>query len=79
MTELLKILNKIDGNPRWKYVEATKYTTQPGESVMGIAMRQLGDRTRWVEILELNARFEDLGPHEYFPVNTEINLPSKKS
>lgn len=53
------------------------YTTTPGEAVAGIALRQLGDESRWVEIRDLNAHaFPDIGPHDYYPVGTELRLPA---
>lgn len=54
------------------------YTTTPGESIMGIAFRQLGNERRWQEIRALNAeRFPNILPHEYYPVGTILNLPSR--
>jgi hypothetical protein len=53
------------------------YTTTPGEAVAGIALRQLGDESRWVEVRDLNAHaFPDIGPHDYYPVGTELRLPA---
>jgi hypothetical protein len=51
------------------------YTTQPGESVAGIALRQCGDEKAWRHILACNPTFSDLLPHEYFPVGTVLMLP----
>jgi hypothetical protein len=51
------------------------YTTQPGESVGGIALRQCGDEKAWRNILACNPTFADLLPHEYFPVGTVLMLP----
>ncbi|WP_425327639.1 LysM peptidoglycan-binding domain-containing protein [Pseudomonas nitroreducens] len=54
------------------------YITQPGESVMGIALRQLKDEDRWPEIRDLNAdRFADMGPHDYYPPGTVLNMPHR--
>jgi len=54
------------------------YTTAPGESIMGIALRQLGDDRRWQEIRALNAdQFPDILPHDYYPVGTVLNMPPK--
>lgn len=54
------------------------YTTRPGESVMGIALRQLKNEKRWPEIIKLNEdRFADVGPHDYYPVGTVLVLPEK--
>ncbi|WP_330114117.1 hypothetical protein SA496_15730 [Pseudomonas sp. JS3066] len=56
------------------------YTTQPGESLAGIALRQLKDESRWVEIRDLNARpFPDMGPHDYYPVGTVLDMPASTS
>ncbi len=47
------------------------YVTQPGDSTMGIALRQLRDQARWTDIRDLNAEaFPEMGPHDYFPVGT---------
>jgi len=57
---------------------APAYTTQPGESLMGIALRQLKDEDRWPEIRDLNAdRFADMGPHDYYPPGTVLNMPGR--
>ena len=51
------------------------YVTQPAESLAGIAMRQLNDESRWREIRDLNSgQFPYMGPHDYYPVGTEIIL-----
>lgn len=55
--------------------EPTTYTTRPGESVMGIALRELGNEEAWRHILACNPQFADLLPHEYFPVGTVLTLP----
>lgn len=53
------------------------YKTKPGDSVMGIALRQLKDESRWFEIRDLNAQaFPDIGPHDYYPVDTLLKLPA---
>ncbi|MNZ23075.1 hypothetical protein D3C78_401780 [compost metagenome] len=58
--------------------ECPTYTTQPGESVGGIALRQLKDESRWVEIRDLNARdFPDMRSHDYYPVGTVLKLPAR--
>lgn len=56
--------------------EPKTYTTQPGESVAGIALRQLGDEKWWKHLLACNPDFIGLVPHEYFPVSTVLTLPS---
>ncbi len=54
-----------------------RYETRPAESVAGIAKRQLGDESRWVEIRDLNAHaFHDMGPHDYYPVGTVLTMPA---
>ena len=58
--------------------DAPTYTTEPGESTAGIALRELGDERRWREIVALNAdRFPDQGPHDYYPVGTVLNMPTQ--
>lgn len=56
-------------------VGMTTYTTQPGESVAGIALRQLGDENAWKRILACNPKFHDLLAPDYFPVGTVLVLP----
>lgn len=51
------------------------HTTQPGESVMGIALRQCGNEAEWRHILACNPKFADLLPSDYFPVGTVLTLP----
>ncbi|CAN7543832.1 hypothetical protein LJR130_003838 [Variovorax sp. LjRoot130] len=56
------------------------HTTQPAESLMGIALRQLKDESRWTEIRDLNAsNFPDMGPHDYYPVGTVLKLPTERA
>jgi hypothetical protein len=58
---------------------AETYTTTPGESIMGVALRQLGNERRWQEIRRLNAdRFPNILPHDYYPVGTVLNMPPKQ-
>lgn len=55
------------------------YTTRPAEAVAGIALRQLGDESRWVEIRDLNAHaFPGIGPHDYYPVGTVLRMPAEQ-
>lgn len=57
----------------------TSYVTQPGESLAGIAARELGDARRWAEIRDYNAKdFPGMQHHDYYPVGTTIRLPIKK-
>lgn len=51
------------------------HTTQPGESVMGIALRQCGNEKEWRHILACNPKFAGMLPHDYFPVGTVLDLP----
>lgn len=54
------------------------YTTRAGESVMGIANRELRSSERWTEIRDLNAdAFPDIGPHDYYPIGTVLKMPAK--
>ncbi len=56
----------------------TIYTTDSGDSTMGIALRQLRDEKRWREIAWLNAdEFPDQGPHDYYPFGTLLRIPSQ--
>lgn len=53
------------------------YTTQPAESLAGMAARQLKDESRWIEIRDANAQaFPDMGPSDYYPVGSIIKIPS---
>lgn len=53
------------------------YTTNPGESLMGIANRELRSSDRWTDIRDLNAHtFPDMGPHDYYPVGTVLTMPA---
>lgn len=55
---------------------APRYTTSAGESIAGIALRQLGTEDRWTEIRDLNeARFPGMQQHEYYPVGTVLLMP----
>lgn len=57
----------------------TDYLTSPGESLAGIAARELGDARRWTEIRDYNAKaFPGMQHHDYYPVGTTIRLPIKK-
>jgi len=66
------------------YVEETsfrEYVTKAGESLAGIAMRELGDERRWRAIRALNRSLigrEHITANDYFPVGTKIKLPSKQ-
>lgn len=53
-----------------------KYTTMPGDSLAGIAHRELGDNSRWAEIRDLNSdAFPYMRSFEYYPVGSSIILP----
>ena len=55
------------------------YITKPAESIVGIALRELGDESRWQEIRDLNVEEYPamLGP-DYYPVGTAIVLPERE-
>jgi len=54
------------------------HITRAGESIVGIAVRELGDGTRWQEIRDLNAEeYPDMLGPDYYPVNTLIVLPER--
>jgi hypothetical protein len=56
------------------------YTTQPAESLAGMAARQLDDSARWIEIRDANAlEFPDMAPHDYYPVGSVIRIPAPLS
>ena len=62
--------------PAVQAVQYSSYSTSPGESVAGIALRQLGEESRWIEIRDLNAHaFPDVGPHDYYPAGTKLVMP----
>lgn len=57
----------------------TSYKTEPAESVAGMAIRQLGNESRWVDIAWLNSlKFPDIGPNDYYPVGTILIMPESK-
>lgn len=59
-------------------VDHVEYVTNPGESLRGIAARNLKAPRRWVEIRDLNAvAFPDMGQHDYYPVGAKIKLPGR--
>jgi hypothetical protein len=59
-----------------KAMRTRLYTTQPAESLHGIALRQLGDEDRWVQIRDLNcSKFPDMKSWSYYPVGSVIKLP----
>lgn len=55
------------------------HTTQPGESVAGIALRQCGSEEKWQDILVCNPKFADLRAPDYFPVGTVLTLPAAQA
>lgn len=56
----------------------TTYKTQAGDSVAGIALRQLKDESRWKEIADLNSEHHpDMLPPDYYPVGTTLILPER--
>ncbi|MEJ8837555.1 LysM peptidoglycan-binding domain-containing protein [Ramlibacter sp. AN1133] len=55
------------------------HITDSGESLCGIALRQLGDERRWTEIRDLNAdRFPDMLGADYYPVGTVLRMPVQR-
>lgn len=74
--EALVMLTAAPAAPVVQAEQYGSYVTTPGESVAGIALRQLGDESRWIEIRDLNAQaFPDMGPHDYYPVGTKLVMP----
>ncbi|KUZ35246.1 hypothetical protein [Burkholderia territorii] len=55
--------------------DARTHTTQPGESVAGIALRQCGSEDEWRNIIALNPEFSEHTACDYFPVGTVLTLP----
>ncbi|KVZ27005.1 hypothetical protein WL14_00745 [Burkholderia cepacia] len=55
--------------------DARTYTTQPAESVAGIALRQCGSEDEWRNIIALNPEFSEHTACDYFPVGTVLTLP----
>ena len=56
-----------------------EYTTNPGESIAGIALRQLGDEKRWQEVRELNEyQHPGMVATDYYPPGTLIIIPGKE-
>ncbi|WP_185643534.1 hypothetical protein [Burkholderia sp. Bp8990] len=53
------------------------HTTQPGESVAGIALRQCGNENEWQKIIALNPEFSEHTACDYFPVGTVLTLPPR--
>ncbi|HEJ3308691.1 TPA: hypothetical protein SL688_005742 [Pseudomonas aeruginosa] len=78
LRELRAMLAAAPGNSAQHSVPAyVSYTTQPAESLAGIALRQLKDESRWVEIRDINAHaFPDMRSHSYYPAGTVIKLPA---
>lgn len=59
-------------------VDHVEYVTNAGESLKGIAARNLKDARRWLEIRDINAAtFPEMGPHDYYPVGAKIKLPGR--
>jgi len=58
-------------------VATRTHTTNPGESIRGVALRQLGNESRWREIYDLNApEFLDMNQDDYYPTGTLLSLPA---
>ena len=50
------------------------YTVEQGDTLMDIARRQLGKKSRWAEIYELNR--DRLGEdHDFLPAGMQLALP----
>lgn len=57
----------------------TEYTTSPAESLAGIAIRELGDESRWTEIRDLNNKeHPEMSSFDYYPVGSVIQLPDRE-
>jgi len=52
------------------------YSPRTGESMSDIALQELGDERRWLEIKDLNRQaYPHMGYGSYFPVGAVIMLP----
>ena len=71
---VIQLIERIAASP----VERPRtHTTQPGESVAGIALRQCGNEDQWRSIIALNPEFSDHTACDYFPVGTVLTLPAR--
>ena len=59
--------------PTPRITQYASYTVKPGDTLIGIARRQLGNAERWREIHELNA--DRIGPNAILKVDMKIKLP----
>jgi nucleoid-associated protein YgaU len=74
-SEMKTALESLAGAVR-KIPNQNAYTTKPAESLAGIALRELGDESRWVEIAKLNEEmFPDMRRSDYYPCGAVIELP----
>ncbi|HBP6806154.1 TPA: hypothetical protein L6B05_01945 [Pseudomonas aeruginosa] len=74
---LLALDDDVDAQAQHSVPAYVSYTTRPAESLAGIALRQLKDESRWVEIRDINAHtFPDMQSHSYYPAGTVIKLPA---
>jgi hypothetical protein len=69
-------LGVLSGAPTTGSAPHRTHTTQPGESVLGIAHRECGNEKEWRHILACNPKFAALLPSDYFPVGTVLTLPA---
>lgn len=57
-------------------VPGPRHETWPGETLAGVALRQLGDESRWGEIKDLNPdACIHMGRHDYLRPGTMLQLP----
>ncbi|HEJ5115786.1 TPA: hypothetical protein SL674_001817 [Pseudomonas aeruginosa] len=74
---LLALDDDVDAQAQHSVPAYVSYTTRPAESLAGIALRQLKEESRWVEIRDINApAFPDMQSHSYYPAGTVIKLPA---
>lgn len=60
-------------------MKLTTYTTESAESLAGIAIRQLGDESKWTQIARLNSnQFPEMNAHDYYPFGTEIVISDEQ-
>lgn len=56
--------------------ETREYITSIDDSLMGIAIRELGDERKWRTVSDLNShRFPGMQPSDQFPFGSRIDLP----